>query len=91
MNRKKLWTKTAKAIKCKYTGIDLTQAVKKHHNSRAFKKLPNGEYMSLSSEAVKQHIDEIYPNEVEHEGENFLKDTDPEIRRIKGNLGIEVE
>ena len=90
-DRKKLWTKTAQAVKCKYTGINLTQALKKPHNSRAFKKLPNGEYMSLSNEAIRQHLDEIYPNEVEHDGDNFLKDTDPETRRIKKNLGLEIE
>jgi len=89
--RKKLWTKTAKAVKCKYTDIDLTQAVKKHHNSRAFKKLANGEYMSLSNEAMRKHLDELYDTEVEHEGENYLKDTDPDTRRIKKNLGIPIE
>ena len=90
-NRTKLWTKTAKAIECKYTGVKLTQALKHKHNSRAFKKLPNGEYMSLSNEAIKQHLDEIYPNEVEHDGENFINDTDPKVRTAKRNLGIDIE
>ena len=36
--RKKVWTKTAEAIKCKYTGLKLNQAVKSKTNSRAFKK-----------------------------------------------------
>ena len=89
--RKKVWTKTAEAIKCKYTGLKLNQAVKSKTNSRAFKKLPNGEYMSLSSEAVKQHLDELYPNEVEHEGDNFIKDTDEKVRNAKKNLGYEIE
>ena len=91
MNRKKVWTKTAEAIKCKYTGVKLNQAFKTKHNSRAFKKLPNGEFMSLSTDAVRKHLDELYPNEVEHDGDNFLKDNDEEVRRIKRNLGIEIE
>ena len=86
-----MWTKTAEVVKCKYTGIKLTQALKHKHNSRAFKKLPNGEYMSLSGEAMRKHLDELYENEVEHDGENFIKDTDPAIRSAKKNLGIEIE
>ena len=91
MSRKKVWTKTAEAIKCKYTGLKLNQAVKSKVNSRAFKKLPNGEYMSLSNKAVKQHLDELSPNEVEHEGDNFIKDTDEKVRNAKKNLGYEIE
>ena len=91
MSRKKVWTKTAKAIKCKYTGVKLNQALKQQHNSRAFKKLPNGEFMCLSNEAMRKHLDELYESEVEHEGDNFIKDTDEETRRIKKNLGLEIE
>ena len=80
MNRKKLWTKTAKAIKCKYTGIDLTQAVKKHHNSRAFKKLPNGEYMSRNTEAMRKFCDEQFSDRIEHDGTNRDRHTgEPQI------------
>tara|TARA_Y100001973_G_C5063146_1_gene263746 strand:- start:327 stop:599 length:273 start_codon:yes stop_codon:yes gene_type:complete len=89
--RRKVYTKTAKVIECKYTGVKLNQAIKKHHNSRAFKKLPNGEFMCLSNEAMRKHLDELYSNEVEHEGDNFIKDNDEEIRRIKKNLGLEIE
>ena len=91
MKRNKLWTKTASKVKCKYTDITLTQALKHKHNSRAFKKLPNGEYMSLSSEAMRKHLDELYDTEVEHDGENFIKDTDPKVRSAKRNLGIDIE
>tara|TARA_Y100000593_G_C4130530_1_gene247129 strand:+ start:238 stop:525 length:288 start_codon:yes stop_codon:yes gene_type:complete len=71
-NRKKLWTKTAKEIKCKYTGIRLTEADNKKHNSRAFYKLENGEYMSRSTEAMKQYLDDRYER-VEHDGHNVDK------------------
>ena len=91
MKRNKLWTKTASKVKCKYTGIKLNQALKHKHNSRAFKKLPNGEYMSLSSEAMRKHLDELYDTEVEHDGENFIKDVEPEVRAAKRNLGIDIE
>ena len=72
-NRKRLWTKTAQKIKCKFTGLKLTEADNKRHNSRAFYKLDNGEYMSRSTEAMKQYLDERYER-VEHDGHNVDKD-----------------
>ena len=77
MSRKKLWTKTAEQIKCKYTGIKLTEADSKRDNSRAFYKLPNGEYMSRSTKAMKQYLDETFPDRVEHDGTNTNKDGEP--------------
>ena len=77
MSRKKLWTKTAEKIKCKYTGIKLTQADNKRHNSRAFNKLNNGEYLSRSTEAMKQYLDETFPDRVEHDGTNTNKEGEP--------------
>ena len=77
MSRKKLWTKTAEKIKCKYTGIKLTQADNKRHNSRAFYKLNNGEYLSRSTEAMKQYLDETFPDRVEHDGTNTNKEGEP--------------
>ena len=77
MSRKKLWTKTAEQIKCKYTGIKLTEADSKRDNSRAFYKLPNGEYLSRSSKAMKEYLDETFPEKVEHDGHNVDKDGEP--------------
>lgn len=77
-NRKKLWTKTAKKIKCKYTGIKLNQANSKIHNSRAFYELGNGEYMSRSTQAMKMYLDEKYER-VEHDGTNSNKEGEPLI------------
>ena len=71
MSRKKIWTKTAESVKCKYTGIALNEALKHKHNSRAFYKLPNGEYMCKSDEAMKKHMEELYPEQLEHEGQNL--------------------
>ena len=65
MSRKKLWTKTAKNIKCKYTGIKLTEVDNKQHNSRAFYKLPNGEYLSRSTEAMKKYLDDKYKIDID--------------------------
>ena len=72
--RKKVWTKTATAIKCKFTGIKLNEVDNKKHNSRAFYKLPNGEYLSRSTEAMRKYLDEKYPERVEHEGCNVDKE-----------------
>ena len=70
MARLKLMKSTSETITCKYTGIKLIEADKSKHNSRAFYKLPNGEYMSRSTEAMKKYLDEQYPERVEHEGCN---------------------
>ena len=77
MSRKKLWTRTANKIKCKYTGVKLTQADYKKHNSRAFYELGNGEYLSRSTEAMKKYLDDKYPHKVEHDGDNVDKDGKP--------------
>ena len=69
--RKKVWTKTAESIKCKYTGIKLNQALKHKHNSRAFWDLGNGEFMCKSDEAMKKHLEELYPQQLEHDGQNL--------------------
>ena len=69
--RKKVWTKTATAIKCKFTGIKLNEVDNKKHNSRAFYKLPNGEYMCKSAVSMKKHLEELYPEQLEHEGQNL--------------------
>ena len=89
--KKKVWTKTAESIKCQVTDLKLNQALKHKHNSRSFYKLPNGKYLSKSTEAMKKYLDILYPEQVEHEGENYLKDTDEAVRKAKRNLGIEVE
>ena len=72
--RKKVWTKTATAIKCKFSGIKLNEVDNNKHNSRAFYKLPNGEYLSRSTEAMRKYLDEKYPERVEHEGSNVDKE-----------------
>ena len=73
MARKKLFTKTASQVKCKYTGIKLTEADNKKHNSRAFYELGNGEYMSRSTEAMQKYLDDKYER-VEHDGSNVDSD-----------------
>ena len=65
---------TAEKIKCKYTGRKLIEADSSRDNSRAFYKLPNGEYMSRSTEAMRKYLDEKYPERVEHEGSNVDKE-----------------
>ena len=79
MNRKKVWTKTAKNIKCKATGLKLTEANKSKHNSRAFYKLGNGEYLSRSNEAMRKFLDDKYPDRVEHDGENLDEKGKPSL------------
>ena len=79
MSRKKVWTKTADRIKCKATGLKLTEALKSKHNSRAFYKLGNGEYLSRSTEAMRKYLDEQFPNRVEHEGENVDSNGEPSL------------
>jgi hypothetical protein len=76
MSRKKLWTKTAKNIKCKYTGVKLTEADNTKHNSRAFYELGNGEYMSRSTKAMQKYLDDKYER-VEHDGTNMDKEGEP--------------
>lgn len=79
MARMKLMKKTAEKIKCKYTGLQLNQANKKKHNSRAFYKLPNGEFMSRSTEAMRKYLDEQFPERVENEGTNVDSNGEPLI------------
>ena len=77
MARMKLLKETAAKIKCKYTGLQLNMADKVKHNSRAFYKLPNGEYLSRSSEAMQKYLDEQFPDRVENEGTNIDKEGEP--------------
>ena len=72
--KKKVFETTASQIKCKITGLQLNQADKKRYNSRAFYKLPNGEYLSKSTSAMKKYLDEMYPEQVENEGCNVDKE-----------------
>ncbi len=76
MTRKKLFTKTASKVKCKYTGIKLNEADNTKHNSRAFYELGNGEYMSRSTEAMRKYLDEKFQR-VEHDGTNIDADGQP--------------
>ena len=77
MARMKLLKETSEKIKCKYTGLPLNQADKQRHNSRAFYKLPNGEFMSRSTEAMRKYLDEQFPERVENEGCNVDKEGEP--------------
>ena len=77
MARMKLLKETAEKIKCKYTGLQLNMADKVKHNSRAFYKLPNGEFMSRSTEAMRKYLDEQFPERVENEGTNVDKEGEP--------------
>ena len=52
-NRLKAMSSTAQKIKCKVTGLKLIEADSSRDNSRAFYKLPNGEYLSRNTEAMK--------------------------------------
>ena len=79
-NRLQAMSSTAKKIKCKYTGLKLIEADSKRDNSRAFYKLPNGEYMSRSTEAMRKYLDEQFSDRIEHDGTNIDKRTgEPQI------------
>ena len=74
-NRLQAMSSTAKSIKCKYTGLKLIEADSKRDNSRAFYKLPNGEYLSKSTSVMKKYLDDLFPEQVENEGINKDKVT----------------
>ena len=73
--KKKVFESTAGKIKCKVSGLHLNQADSKRHNSRAFYKLPNGEFLSKDTDTMKKFLDEMYPEQVENEGINKDKVT----------------
>ena len=76
--KKKVFESTAGQIKCKISGLKLNQADKDRDNSRAFYKLPNGEYLSKSTSAMKKYLDDLFPEQVENEGINKDKVTGDE-------------
>ena len=73
--KKKVFESTAEQIKCKVSGLKLNEADKKRDNSRAFYKLPNGEYLSKSTSVMKKYLDDLFPEQVENEGINKDKVT----------------
>ena len=73
--KKKVFESTAGQIKCKISGLKLNQADKDRDNSRAFYKLPNGEYLSKSTTTMKKYLDDLFPEQVENEGINKDKVT----------------
>ena len=75
--KKKVFKKTAEIIECKLTGLKLNQADKRRHNSRAFYRLPNGEFLSKSTTAMKKYLDEKFPEQVENEGTNVDSEGNP--------------
>jgi len=74
-NRLKAMSSTAQKIKCKATGLKLIEADSSRDNSRAFYKLPNGEYLSRNTEAMKKYLDEKFPQRIEHDGTNIDRHT----------------
>ena len=70
----KVFKSSAEKIECAATGLKLINADITKHNSRSFWKLPDGKFLSKSSEAMKKYLDEQFENSVEHEGRNLDSD-----------------
>jgi len=87
--KKKVFESTAAKIKCKISGLKLNEADKDRDNSRAFYKLPNGEYLSKSTSTMKKFLDEMFPEQVENEGINRDKVTGNEQIKEKYRETIE--
>lgn len=89
MKRTKVFTKTAKLVKCKCCGDKLTHALKETHNSRAFYDLDRGDYLCNKTKCTTDYLSSRY-NRVENDGDNELEtmtEAQRELYKLKMKYG----